>query len=270
MNLRLYLDAAATQARRSLAYRVDFWVEAAVVFFVSLGVAWSLWTAVFDATGATRIGGFDRPGMILYVVTVLLAAKLVRGADLGDAAVSSDVFEGGLTRYLLYPASYRGLKYAEHVGGLAPAFVQLVLFGAPFLLLLSTPEAPVSLGSLAMGAVSLMVANLLCWLLLFPFHCVAFWAEGVWTLVLAVRFVGDLLGGVMIPLGAFPAWTQPWHAALPLRHLYAEPVETLLGRRDVAAWGADLAAAGAWCLALAVVGQATFLAGRRRYTGPGI
>lgn len=270
MSLRLYLDAAATQARRSLTYRVDFWVEAAVVFLVSLGVAWSLWHAVFDATGAERIAGLDRRGMILYVVTVLLASKLVRGADLGDAAVSSDVFEGGLTRYLLYPASYRGLKYAEHVGGLVPAVLQLVLFGAPFLLMLATPDAPVSPASLAMGVVSLAVANLLCWLLLFPFHCVAFWAEGVWTLVLAVRFVGDLLGGVMIPLGAFPAWTRPWHAALPFRHLYAEPVETLLGRRDVAAWGGDLAAALGWCVGLAVVGQVTFAAGRRRYAGPGI
>jgi len=264
------LRTAATEARRTLAYRLDFWVEALAVFVIALGVAWSVWDAIFTASGSARIGGLDRRGMIAYVVLVLLVGKIVRGSDFGDSSVSSDVYEGGLTRFLLYPAPYVPMKYAQQAGATLPAFVQLVLFGMPFLVLYASPETPVSAASLAMGTVSIGVANLLYFAMALPLQLMAFWAENVWGLIVMQRFVSNLFGGLMVPLAAFPSWFSPWLAALPFRHFFAEPVETLLGRRSVAQWGTNLAVAMAWCLAFALLARLVFARGRLRYTGPGI
>lgn len=270
MSWRLLVAAAATEARRTMAYRLDFWVQAAVVFAIELGLAWFLWSAVYDEAGVEQIGGLSRQGALLYYVVVILVAKLVRGPDLTDTGVSNDVYEGGLTRYLLYPTPYVPVKYALHVGALLPSLVQLVLFGAAFPFLLDVPDAAWSVGSVARGLVSVAVANLLHWLVAFCLHCVAFWAENVWSLVVGFRLVGGLLGGLLLPLSAWPAPWRPVVDALPFRHLFGTPVETLLGRRDVGTWATDLALALAWCGAFALLGRLVFARGRLRYTGPGI
>jgi ABC-2 type transport system permease protein len=267
---RVLLRTAATEARRTLAYRVDFWVEAGVVFVLGLGVAWSVWDALFAAAHAERIGGLDRRGMVAYVVLALLVAKIARGSDFSDGSVSGDVYEGGLTRFLLYPVPYVPMKYAQQAGALLPAVVQLVLFGVPFLLAFATPETPVSAASLAMGAVSVVVANLLYFVMALPLQLTAFWAENVWGLIVMQRFVSNLLGGLMVPLAAFPEWSAPWLRVLPFRHFFSEPVETMLGRRSVDAWAASCGAALAWAVAFSVLASAVFRRGRLRYSGPGM
>jgi len=50
---RLFLRVAATEARKRLAYRADFWLQAAAVFLVELGAAWFIWTAVFSEARAS-------------------------------------------------------------------------------------------------------------------------------------------------------------------------------------------------------------------------
>ena len=270
MRWRVLAMAAGTEARRTLAYRLDFWVQAAVVFAIELGLAWLVWTAVYREAGVETIGGLSQRGALLYYVVVILVAKLVRGPDLSDSGVSNDVYEGGLTRFLLYPTPYGPVKYALHVGALFPALVQLVLFGAAFPLLLDVHDATVDAGSLARGAVSVAVANLLHFLIAFCLHCVAFWAENVWSLVVGFRLIGGLLGGILLPLAAWPATWRPLVDALPFRHLFGTPVETLLGRRSTATWALDLLVALAWCAGFALLGRLVFARGRLRYTGPGI
>ena len=40
-------------------------------------------------------------------------------------AIADDIYQGALSRYLLYPANYGILKYATHVGALLPTLVQV-------------------------------------------------------------------------------------------------------------------------------------------------
>jgi ABC-2 type transport system permease protein len=258
------------EARKAMAYRADFWVEALFVFASEFGVAWFVWTAVFDATGRETVGGLTRGAAFLYYALVILVGKFVRGNEFGDAAVSQDIYEGGLTRYLLYPASYFGFKYAQHLGSLFPALLQLVLFGVAASLLLSSADVSLSAQSVAMGAVSVFAANLLYFLIGFPLHCVAFWADNVWSLSVAQRLVAQLLGGLLVPLSAWPAWAQDVLAWLPFRHLFWEPVMTVLGRRTPEAWGTNLLVALLWCAAFALLGRLLFRRGSLRYSGVGI
>ncbi|MEM8962736.1 MAG: ABC-2 family transporter protein, partial [Acidobacteriota bacterium] len=161
MRPRLFLGVVSMTARTRMSYRVDFWITTLVSFVVDLAVAYYLWLAIFSASGATEIGGFSLAGMTGYYVLVILLGKLVRGDDM-SMAISRDIYEGDLNKYLLYPVSYRVYKYAEHLGGVVPAILQVMLFGVGMALLFDLPTGlTITPVSVLMATVSVAVANLL-------------------------------------------------------------------------------------------------------------
>jgi len=270
MSLRLFAMVIVGEAHKLLSYRADFWINAVLVFFVEFGVAYYVWSAVFDHTEATTIGGFTRDGMITYYVIALLLGKLVLGHP-RDFTIASDIYEGGLTRYLIYPVSYFWFKYAEHLGVLIPAVVRLALCGCVAMVVFAdTPKLEVTPIHLAEGVVSLAVATLLHFLILFVLESVAFWADNTWTLIVSFNFSASLLGGLLLPLELFPARLEPLLDALPFRHLVHAPITVVLGQTTTAAWAYDLASALGWCAGLAILARVMWRRGTHRYTGVGI
>lgn len=270
MRPSLFLRIVGVEARRRMAYRVDFWIQTFAAFGAELALAWFLWTALFAEAGGPPIPGWDLETTVLYYVGAILVAKLVRGIDLDTDSVSNDIYEGALNRYVLYPASYFGLKYAQKVGALWPALVQFLLFGSLAAAFLHGQGVVITPASVAMGLVSIAVGNLLYLLMTWPLHAVAFWADNVWSLLVALRFVSGILGGVMLPLAVFPDWAQPALHVLPFRLCFAAPIETLLGRVNPAAWATDLLAAAGWAAGFALLAWLVSSRGKYRYTGIGI
>lgn len=270
MRPALFLQVVSTEARRRMSYRVDFWLTAVVGFAAEFGVVFFVWQALFAESGKTVMGGFTFDAMLVYYVAVILFAKIVRGLEF-ENYVSQDIYEGGLNRYLVFPASYFWFKYAQHVGSLLPALIQLALFGAlAFLVLEPAGDLRLSAGGVAMALGSLVVANFLYFLLSFPLQSVAFWADNVWSLVVMLRFTTTLLGGFMFPLALFPTWVQEASTWLPFRCLFAVPVEAFLGRLAFAEWALATAVGLAWCAVISLLVAAVWRRGNLQYTGVGI
>jgi ABC-2 type transport system permease protein len=274
MNPRLYWTVWSLETRRSLAYRTDFWLQMLASFAAQLLVAVFLWEAVFEARGGAPIAGYDQTAMIGYYLTVLLVGRVVRGTD-RPITMATEIYEGTLSRYLLYPAPYLAVKYAEHLGTLLPGLIQLAIGGAVALALLDPGSGAgllgaVSVGSVLRAALAIAVANLLSFLLHYPLQGVAFWAENVWSLNVMLRFTADLLGGLMLPLAIFPGWAQELLSWLPFAYLFSFPVTVLLGQVDDARYLAGLATALAWCAVFALVGRAVWRRGLASYAGAGI
>ena len=266
--MRLFWSMAGVEARKRMSYRVDFWLNAVVGFVTELGVAWFIVLAMF--AGGGRIGGFTRDGMLLYFVAVILVARIVRSSDL-EWAVADDIYQGALSRYLLYPANYGILKYATQVGALLPALVQVVLFGAWVPFVLGIPEGvQITPATAAMCLGAIAMANLLHFMSCLPLQLVAFWADNCWSLLVAHRIVASLLGGLLLPIALFPDWSQTALAALPFRYMFAFPVDVLLGRVTAGEYAAGLGIAAAWCAILAAVSAAIWRRGTLQYTGVGM
>jgi viologen exporter family transport system permease protein len=267
---RLFLHVVSLEARTRLSYRGDFWINTIPSVAAHFALVYYLWAALFRESGQARLAGFDLGGMLLYYGSVILLGKIVEGPRF-EREVSQDIYEGGLNRYLVFPTAYFPFKYAQHLGTLVPVVLQAVLFGAVIALLVGpTSGVHVTPLTVAMAAVSTLVANLLYFVMSFPIQAVAFWADNVWSLAVAQTFIAGLLGGRMLPLALFPAWcgdVLPW---LPFRHFFDVPVQTLLGRLPPLAWLEALGAALAWCAVLGLVGRAVWLRGDRQYSGIGI
>ncbi|MBK6313308.1 MAG: ABC-2 family transporter protein [Blastocatellia bacterium] len=270
MNTRLFLHVFTIQARKLMSYRADFWLSSVVSFLVELGIMFFLWRAVFAESGSGRIGGFTLDAMILYYVAAILLGKLIRGND-RDVTISTDIYEGGLTRYLLYPSSYFTFKYAEHVGTLIPATVQLVIFSVLYGGIVGIPpDVNLTPASVAMASGSVVVSNLLHFALLYPIQLVAFWADNVWSLNVMFRFACMMLGGLLLPLSLFPDWVQPVLAVLPFQYLFYVPATTLLGQVPFGDWAVGIAASLAWTAAIGLTTRLIWRRGTLQYTGVGI
>jgi ABC-2 type transport system permease protein len=270
MTLRLFAHVASVEARKLMSYRADFWINAVAAFVVEITVAWALWTAIFAESGEARIGGFTLPGMVLYYVLALLLGKLVRGED-RQTTIAGNIYDGSLTRYLLFPTGYFPMKYAEHLGSLGPALAQLALFGAgaAFLFDFGT-VGRIDAATVGRAALAVALGNLLAFLMAYLLEAVAFWADNVWSLSVMLRFAGNLLGGQLLPLNLFPGWAQAALDLLPFRFLFYFPVMTLVGRVEMAEWLAGMAVGLAWCGILALASRAVWRRGYLAYTGVGI
>jgi ABC-2 type transport system permease protein len=266
--MRLFWSIAGVEARKRMSYRADFWITSVVGFVTELGVAWFIVLAMF--AGVDRVGGFSREGMLLYFVSVILAARIVRSADM-DWAIADDIYQGALSRYLLYPVNYGMLKYATQIGALLPAMIQVILFSAWVPFVLGIPEGVrITPATAVMALGALAVANLLHFMSTLPLQLVAFWADNCWSLLVAHRIVASLLGGLLLPLAIFPAWSQAALAALPFRYMFAFPVDVLLGRVGPAEYALGIAIALAWCAVFAAISAAVWRRGTLQYTGVGM
>lgn len=269
MSPRVFLHVLSVELRSQISYRADFWINALAGFFAEFGVTWFVWAAVFRESGRPVIGGYTLDGMVLYFLAVVLLGRLVAGREF-EGAIAGDIYDGSLNRYLVLPASFTAFKYAQRVGHLGTAFVQFVLFGAVTLLVLRLPPGSVSLGSVVMAAVTTVAANVLYFLYDNLIQYVAFWADNVWSLDVAKRWVVMLLGGYMLPLSVFPEPARRVFEILPFRYFYDFPARVFLGEIAFVTWVQGLALMGIWGLVAWVLGRFLWHRGQLQYTGVGI
>lgn len=270
MSPRLFLRVAGMEVRRTLTYRFDFWAQAVLGFLAEWALAWFLWHGVFAASGAAEIGGLGRDEAVRYTLLAALAGKLMRGTGL-EGAIAQEIYDGSLSRWCVYPVSLYGFKYAQHVGTVLPGMLQLALFGLAWAAL-AGPAAfdGVTPLSVLLSLLCLAAGHALLFALAWPVQGVAFWAENVWSLLVALRFVAGLLGGQLLPLSVFPAWAQPVLELLPFRFLFSFPVEVLTGRVGPAGCATGLLVALGWWLALRALGAWVWGRGARVYSGAGM
>jgi ABC-2 type transport system permease protein len=270
MRARLLWNIFSVEVRKRMSYRADFWINSVAGILVQLSVFWFLTYALFAASGQPTLGGYTERSMILYYVFVTLMGRIVQANEL-EMGISQDIYEGTLSRYLLYPASYPAMKYAEQAGSVAPQLIQMTLFGLLAPVVVGIPEeVHITPISVLMALAALALANVLHFLLVIPIQAVAFWADNVWSLVVAERIAIAFLGGQLLPLSLFPDWAQAVLRWLPFPYLFSFPARTLMGDVSRAEWALGLAVSVVWCGIAAVLGRWIWRRGDLQYTGVGI
>ncbi len=253
-----------------MSYRVEFWLNTAVGFLAQFGAIYFLWNAMFAESEQSVIGGYSFDEMLLYYVSAILLTKLVRGKE-REAALSQEIYEGSYTRYIIYPTSFFRYKYAQHLGALAPAAVQVVVFGAAATAAID-PGAleSISVTSIAMTLVIVAIANLLHFVMKAPIEGVAFWADNVWSLDVMLRFIVGILGGMMLPLDLYPSWAQELLAWLPFQYVTYFPARVLVGEIGGVDFAFGVAIALFWTAVFACIVRVVWRRGDLQYTGVGI
>ncbi len=268
MNARLAFQIFSMEIRRALAYRTDFWISFFAGTAAQFAVAWYLWKSVFDYKGIDSIGGFSFGSLMIYYLLAPIVGRTVFGGNLGD--IASEIYQGSLTRYLIYPVSFIYYKLIVHLANTFILLLQLILvIGATSFLV---PSFTYSIGwsHILQGTITIAAAATLYFILSGSIQLIAFWADQIWSLSAILRFITGLLGGSLIPLSLFPDGLQPLLRLLPFSCFVHLPLQCFLGNVSLKEWCEGLAVMAVWGIVCGAVYAVLWRRGMLRYSGVGI
>ena len=267
------LHVYSMELRKVLSYRVDFWVQFLGTLFTDITISYFLWMAVYAGSGTTRIGGYTFAGMMTYYVLLPLVNRVVRGSDIGF--FSPEIYDGSLTRYLVYPVPYFGYKYLSYLALSTVALLQLVIMTALFKFGVG-PFFHLSLGEtlggsqLLLGMVAAVASSFVYFSAMGALEMLAFWNDAVWTVLVMLRFSAQFLGGGLVPLSLFPAWSRPILDWLPFQYMIAFPVRVMMGETSPAFVLNGLLACAFWGSVFLGAANLLWRRGSYQYSGVGI
>lgn len=257
------------ETKRLISYRVQFWCELVLSTAVEVLVTIAVWRAVFASRSAQQIGGYTLNEMLVYVILAVFFGMVTRGSGTGTFA--RDIYDGSLTKYLVYPLSVYSYKLGTYLPRSFFAFVGacLALFGILFLGYWPI-ELSLTVISVLAGIIALFLATLLFFLMLFCVEVIAFWVEHVWALSVILTFSTMLLSGKWIPLDLFPVPLQQLLAYSPFPYIVFFPLNVFMGRVPSAEILPGMAILMLWIGIIFCIGQLLYRRGLRSYTGVGI
>lgn len=270
MTFRLSLQVVSMEMRKVFAYRSDFWLSFIVSTLAQFVVAWFLWKSIFLYKGMQQLGDFDFNSLMFYYLLVPIIGRTVFGGNMGD--IASEIYQGTLNRYLIYPLSFFVFKLLTHCANAAILLAQvlLVILGTVLFFPSLTSGYHLSLVSMLQGCITTLLATILYFIFSSSIQLIAFWADNVWSLSAILRFITGLLGGSLIPLSLFPASLQPVLMILPFASFIHLPMQCFLGKLSAGEWVHGMCVLCGWIGVTAIAYAVLWHRGNRVYTGVGI
>ena len=190
------------ELRKVFSYRADFWLHMIGGFVSQFVVAYFLWQAIFEYNKVDQIGGYTFQLMIAYYIMAPFVDRIVRANN--SFIISQEIYEGTLSRYLIYPVNYLGFRFVSTLAHATVGLVQMTLGVGLIFLIWGIPEGVnLDLSSLAMGLASCFMSIVVYYLMASTLEMVAFWADNVWSLLVMLQFTTAFVGGGLIPLSVF-------------------------------------------------------------------
>ena len=257
------------EVKKLASYRIDFWMRLVVAALVRIFLAYYLCDALFSGTVGEKIGGFTREGMILYYILAAFVGNMVFA---GIDRFGSEIYDGTLTRYLLYPVSFYTYQVATAFAYTSLCIVQLVLGVGVTMAFLDLSSAgivitPLSL-ILGIGVTLLTSYNYL--LLQAHLELMAFWVEAVWGLMVALYFLVNFFGGGLLPLSLFPEWVMKILNCTPFPYIIGLPVEIIMGNASQDKIISGVVVSTIWALILTFTARLVWRRGLKQYSGVGV
>lgn len=266
----LLAQATTYELRKQVAFRVGFLVRevshGVVEPLVMLCVFWALYR---DAGPGATLRGWTFDELVQYVAGLLVVRKVVfhnRALDL-----STQIFEGRVTKYLVMPMDYFVLgaaRFAQYtllqlVIGVFTWALGAALAGDRWLVPASLEAVPLALALVLLG-------SWCCFLVYYVLNALAFWLDVVWSLLVMAWFVISFTGGALLPVSQMPpAVFRVLEAGFPYWAMSA-PIEVLMGRLGAADVARGLAILAAWAVGLEWLRRVVWRRGLARYGGAGM
>lgn len=267
--MRWIFQVFTTELRKAITYRIDFWLQFVMSIFAHVGAAYFLWKAIFDYKNVDTMEGYSFIGLMFYYVMVPLISRMVNGPGLG--MIAQDIYDGALTRYLIYPVSFFTYKYVQYFTNILIFFAQLIIATLIFIAIFGKPDdTQISFASFLMGMGAVLCAGFMAFTLSVLLEMVAFWADNVWSILVMVRFCVSILGGAMIPVSFFPDKLESILSFMPFMYLASFPITTFLGKTDLYSWLTGIGIIAIWTLVFYLSAVLVWHRGKYKYTGVGI
>ncbi len=224
-----------------------------------------VWSTVANAQGGA-IEGYTAAQFAGYYIIWTLVRQF--NLALGPHSFNWRIKEGRLAAELLRPVHPLQVDIGYYLGYKVPAVMYWLPVGA-LLWFVFKPEINPELWQVAAFPVVLMLAFFVRFLFMWLLGLVCFWTERIDALF-ELYFVSELLfSGRLVPLEVMPQWAQTIAGFLPFQWTFYFPIEVLLGRVDLAAFGTGILAQLAWILGGYAIVMLVWNRAIRRFTAVG-
>jgi ABC-2 type transport system permease protein len=263
------MQVISLEVRKIMAYRSDFWVTQIGNVIFNLVISYYLWKSIFYHNDVTEMNGYDLNRLVFYYLTSAIVSKGMLGQDIGF--LSREIYEGSLNKYLVYPMSvffYKHLTFLVYTAfqGLQMFIILLI----KYLILDNGSFTDIPIADYSLGFLALMCSASLFFIIACTLESIAFWAEYIWSLMVAFRMSCNFLGGTMLPLIFFPEWAQKILMFTPFPYIVNFPIKIFMSEYDSAFVIENLKMLTIWY----VIGVGVFAwvwnRGKYHYTGVGI
>ncbi len=252
-----YRQFVAKAMAREATYRFEVFTALGSVL-VRVYLVRVVWGALYAQNAAPR--GIPLHAIVTYSVVALLMGLVL---DIDQTRRLHDkLHDGSIVADFLRPISVP-LYFVSDGTGEVLFHVALIVPALGLSLLLVHIDVP-SAAVLAAFALSFAGGYVVGFLMNFILNCIAFWTLEISAVQLMVTWVGDLLGGQVVPLVFFPAALQSAIFALPFAAMYSTPLLIYIGQIPPARYPEVLGLQALWIVVLGFVATVMWRAGARR------
>lgn len=265
--MSVYWSFARSAFLEILAYRMRY-VTGWLTYLLFVTVHYFIWEAVFRSAlvqesggepilaGQAVINGFTLPQMVTYVAIGWISRSLYFSNI--DYDIDSMVRKGEISGYLMRPVDFHLMAMSKATG---EAVFRAFCFTLPMSILILGVfpiNAPISIASGCMFAVSIVAAFWILAQLNFMVGCLSFYFESVSGFSYAKYYLLQLFSGLLLPLAFFPTGLQPILEWLPFKMLASVPLQIYLGKIAVSDSYHILGEMAVWCIALTVLARLVY------------
>ena len=268
MTLTAWWTLSLQEMKKIFSYRATFWIQFIGSAGGEIAVAYLLWQAIYVQNSGDLIGGFTFAEMVRYYVFSALLSRVIRGAE--NFQISHEIYDGSLTRFLIYPGSYFSYKLSERFSFLLITLLQAFAGVLGYTLIFHAETSSIfTVSGLTMSFFLAVYSAFFNFILTTIVELVAFWVDNVWSLSMILRFITGFLSGMMLPLSLYPSWVQQILNLTPFPSMIYIPVQLALGRAGAPQLFEALLIITAWLIPLGFGLNLVWKNGVRRYTGVG-
>jgi ABC-2 type transport system permease protein len=220
--------------RITLASRLAYMGEVLVrtIFMVLVLYTFTqLWQATNQSQDVLSATGFNISQLIWYLA---FTEAITLSVSRMDREVDREVRSGDLAYRIARPLPYPLYHLGASLGDRVLRFVLNLLVGIGVALVFVGPVQITFLGLIA-GLSTALVAFVVDFVYSFSISLLSFWVEDTDGLHLLYSRCAMILGGLLIPLDAYPDWLGNIARALPFQYLVYQPAR-LFVQGDVSQW----------------------------------
>ncbi|GAX46872.1 ABC transporter permease [Pseudolactococcus reticulitermitis] len=231
-NLKKYQPFINAGIKRSFAYRLDFLLYR-VGDIMGAIVTYFLWSAIFNSSKHSSIGGFTIQEMSIYVFLSFFTGIVINTGS--SPTIGQEIKDGSIVMRLLKPVSFMATYLFEEVG---KKIVQVGILTVPILggliifqIFIST-VVPFDIFNLLFFSLSVLLAYLLNFYFDLCFGFTAFVLKNLWGANIMKTSIVAFMSGTLIPLVFFPSELYNILQYFPFASLIYTPVLIYLGKYD--------------------------------------
>jgi ABC-2 type transport system permease protein len=200
-------------------YIGDLFLRTSFLFLI-LFIFTQLWKATGRSQNVPALTGFSTAQLIWYLA--FAEAIMTSGPWARDIEVDREVRSGDLAYRLARPIPYPLFHLGAQIGERLLRFGLSLGTGCILALLLAGP-VPLAPASIAAALCAALLAFLMDWIWTFAISLLSFWVEDTFGLHLLYRRCLMLLGGMFMPLQAYPEGLARVCAKLPFAYMVGAP-----------------------------------------------